>query len=502
MLKVLRNVSLGALLSLFFAFVFGRGNIFVPLGQQVFLEFITANSVWFIVGYITLMILHLSTSLMDETFTVNPELTKSKKFIMCCRKLARKLMLHCAIACSSTSAFVYFVSMKIPAYKLGMYFTGLSASYITIWADIYARQIIRNETLRGERDLAERQRRGRASQPNPGDTDFSQRPLAEASTRGHHVRHQNNRRRHRKSIPLKFILRIALIDTPLVVTSAISIVYVHIIIVLLDITQQWQFAIFTICSTLLKLGVQEAMKAAMMKQRRIPPKRLMMALIATPTILIETQLRIYQLRLGSNTIKVLSVIVLAIVEIAIRIAKLFAIQRELGTRVMSSTIQVVDKSRQPKQSVMMRKQLTYMGARVLSPIARANSHGPRPPASAAADYKTKLLVFHTAETYADMYAEYVALGCSYAMFVTFSEHPFFNFHAASDDTKYSGTAYWLILLLQISIEIAIDIVACMLEILLGVRFEDFDQNDWFTTMHMIIMAFDNIGMVAGLYVNS
>lgn len=284
-----------------------------------------------------------------------------------------------------------------------------------------------------------------------------------------------------------------------------AIVYVHVIMLVLDITQQWQFVVFTLSRMLLKLGVQEAMKAAILKQKRMPPKRLMLVLIATPTILIETQVHVYQLRLGSNTIKVVSIIVLALIEIAVRVVKLVAIQREVGARVFSSTIRVVAiKSRRASRALSMRKKINYLGPRRQSSSVQTtvtDTLGQRSSSRCESNRKSKLLMLHTAETYADMYAEYIALGCSYAMFVCFSEHPFFNFDAGSAETSYSDRAYWLILLLQIGVEVTVDTLACTCETLLGIQFEDFDQDDWFITTHMITMAFDNIGMCAGLYVS-
>lgn len=159
-LKVLRNVTAGAVLSSLFAVVFTQGNIFVPLNEQSFVEFISANAVWFIALYATLTSVHLSTTLMGETFTADAVLTRSQKLLLCIRKMLWRLSGHVLVACASSMVFVYYVSMQIPTYKLGMYFTGLSASYVTICADVHARHIVRTETERGRnRELAREEAR-------------------------------------------------------------------------------------------------------------------------------------------------------------------------------------------------------------------------------------------------------------------------------------------------------------------------------------------------------
>jgi hypothetical protein len=503
-LKVLRNVAVGAALSSLFAVVFTHGNVLVPTREQSFVEFISANAVWFITLYSALMTLQLSITLMGETFTANAALSQQQKLLLCARKLLWRLSGHILLACTSTVLFVWYVSMQTPTYKLGMYFTGLSASYITICADVHARHISQTETERGRkrelaRQEARRQKQEQAEQ-EAQDVDFTSHPLPVSPRRPHrrHRHHRGCQGSTRQRISLKYALRVALQDTPMVITSMLAIAYVHAITALLDITQQWQFVVFTVCSMLLKLGVQETMKAAMLKHLRTPPKRLVMALIATPTILIETQVRVYQLRLTSNTVKVLSIVTLALVEVAVRVVKLVAIQRQIGERIFSSTIRVVAiKTRRVSRVMSASKRVNYLGVRLRPPSLRTLVRlGNRD----EIDRKSKLLMMHTAETYADMYAEYVALGCSYAMFVCFSEHPFFAFDAGSADTSYVQTSYWLILLLQVGIEVMVDTLACTCETLLGIRFEDFDQDDWFITTHMITMAFDNIGICAGLYV--
>lgn len=62
--------------------------------------------------------------------------------------------------------------------------------------------------------------------------------------------------------------------------------------------------------------------------------------------------------------------------------------------------------------------------------------------------------------------------------------------------------YFLIFAFQVSVEVAVDFVACNVEALQGVDFGSFDQNDPFLTFFMSMLAFANVSISAGLYIRS
>lgn len=432
--KVLRNVTAGAALSSLFALLAAHGNAFVSLKSQMLVEFVTANNAWFILLFSCITVVHLGTTLMDETFKAQPQLSRSKRFLLCFGKLGWRLSPHIVSAGGAATFAAYFLAKAIPAYKLGMYFTCISACYITIWADVHARHLFRNETERGRQSNNREQKQKQTTPRTLKIFDALQPSLTSTES--------NRRLQSHRGISWQFVKRIAILNVPLVISALISIIYVHAITLVLDISKQWHFVAFTACSMATKVLLQEVIKRAMLKQERCPSRRLVMVVIATPTILIETQVRIFQLRLGSNAIKVMSVLSLAVIEIAIRALKLLAVQRQFGDRVLSATSQVLSSSsRRLSHSLKLRKQLSYSGPKVgpseLTIPELAKSKGS---VTSIATYQVKLLMLHTAETYADMYAEYIALGCSYAMFVCFSEHPFFSFNAGPEDTSYSRGA--------------------------------------------------------------
>lgn len=490
--KVLRNVFAGSALSSLFAYIVSHGNLFVPVTSQPYDQFVASNSASFVIILAMTLVVFLSTTLIGETFTAKPNLTRPQKLLMCCHKLARRLGPHVALASAASFLFVYHVTFKAFESKLGMYFTSACGCYLTVCADVHARHLVKTETERGRmRELKrqQRKRQQRMQQQHEQQQKIRQyQPHANGEfSRSVQRRQRRSNGRQSNKLTFKYALRTAIIDTPMVISTMLSIGYVHAVMLLVDISKQWQFAAFTVCSMILKIGAQEATKVAILKQSRSPPKRLVLVLVATPTILIETQVRVYQLRLSTNSVKVISIVGIALAEIAIRIFKLLAVKKLLRGRSRIPTENIALDSRLSSGS----KRITSGGVEMF-PIAPRQSRRRRHDTG-------KLLMFHTAETYADMYAEYIALGCSYAMFVCFSEHPYFAFDAGSRDTSYSSHEYWSILLLQIVIEVTVDIVACMCEILLGVPFEDFDQDSDFIFVLMALLACQNIGASAGLY---
>ncbi|KAL3669908.1 hypothetical protein V7S43_005281 [Phytophthora oleae] len=97
----------------------------------------------------------------------------------------------------------------------------------------------------------------------------------------------------------------------------------------------------------------------------------------------------------------------------------------------------------------------------------------------------KIRVLHVGEIYADMYAEYIAIGCSFVMLFFFRNHPQYEFCRLLSNTS----------------EVVVDFLACILEATRGVEFKSFDQNDSFLIFFLAMLTFSNIGISAGLYMH-
>jgi hypothetical protein len=130
------------------------------------------------------------------------------------------------------------------------------------------------------------------------------------------------------------------------------------------------------------------------------------------------------------------------------------------------------------------------------------------PAQAATEEITarqqRHLIVHAAEIYADMYAEYMAMGCSYAIMFFFWNHPQYQFVSAKTDKSEATQRLhqFFIFAFQVSVEVVVDFFACNLETLQGVDFGSFDQNDPFLTFFMSMLAFANVSISAGLYIHA
>ncbi|KAG6615540.1 uncharacterized protein IUM83_05144 [Phytophthora cinnamomi] len=122
----------------------------------------------------------------------------------------------------------------------------------------------------------------------------------------------------------------------------------------------------------------------------------------------------------------------------------------------------------------------------------------------AGAHRQRHIVVHAAEIYADMYAEYMAMGCSYAIMFFFGNHPQYQFVSVSVARSEATQKlhYFLIFSFQVCVEVAVDFVACNIEAMQGVDFGSFNQNDPFLTSSMSILAFANVSISAGLYIRS
>lgn len=126
----------------------------------------------------------------------------------------------------------------------------------------------------------------------------------------------------------------------------------------------------------------------------------------------------------------------------------------------------------------------------------------------AEELRKKRRVLHAAEIYSDMYAEYIAIGCSYGILFFYHDHPQFQFSlllgdeaAGSEDTTAALQERQMRSMsgLQLGVEVVVDFLACALEAAEGVEFKSFDQNDPFLVFFLALLSFANIAISAGLY---
>ncbi|KAE9231589.1 hypothetical protein PF004_g10169 [Phytophthora fragariae] len=108
-----------------------------------------------------------------------------------------------------------------------------------------------------------------------------------------------------------------------------------------------------------------------------------------------------------------------------------------------------------------------------------------------------------------MYAEYIAIGCSYGILFFYHNHPQFQFNLLLSGVEATNTAenktaarerqMRSMCGLQLGVEVAVDFLAIAIEAAEGVEFKSFDQNDPFLVFFMALFSFANVGISAGLY---
>lgn len=100
-----------------------------------------------------------------------------------------------------------------------------------------------------------------------------------------------------------------------------------------------------------------------------------------------------------------------------------------------------------------------------------------------------------------MYAEYLSLGCSYAVLVVFSSNPHYHLAAVGAVSSTFSPGLWVLLALQLGAELAVDIIASTAEALLGLDVQVAAQHTWAAAGYMVLLAFVNVSICARLYMN-
>ncbi|KAG3152019.1 hypothetical protein PI124_g11879 [Phytophthora idaei] len=253
----------------------------------------------------------------------------------------------------------------------------------------------------------------------------------------------------------------------------------------------------------------------------------MVTLVATPTILVDTQVRMLLLRQSCTNVSVVGSVLLAGFEIVVRAVKSFVVQRKTrGPPIpvdisrrwssfvnapfrLASTSQIKPLQVLPVSRTASSK-LVRNGTAVR--LSRSETARQSKAQREAEQRRLKHRILHAAEIYSDMYAEYIAIGCSYAILFFYRDHPQFQFRLLPGSSLLSKTSDSIeatntqqnrqlgqLGALQMGTEIIVDFLACVLEAAEGVEFKSFDQNDSFLVYFLAVLAFSNVAISAGLY---
>lgn len=141
---------------------------------------------------------------------------------------------------------------------------------------------------------------------------------------------------------------------PVIVFTMISIVYVLVVSRYINSAGQWGLLALSSASIVLKLSLQEVAKYMMIVVRRPVSRRVMVALVSTPTILVDTQVRILLLRQSNLNISIAGTVFIAFFEIVVRATKSTIVQRQ--TREPSLT------RKSQRRSLVGQHKLTHVNA--------------------------------------------------------------------------------------------------------------------------------------------
>ncbi|KAJ0399392.1 hypothetical protein P43SY_008150 [Pythium insidiosum] len=217
----------------------------------------------------------------------------------------------------------------------------------------------------------------------------------------------------------------------LLVSLVLTVAYIHMISFLPALQRQSHIAWLVLGSLALKIATQELARLYILRADVQSP-RAMAALVCVPTVLIDTQVRIALLRQLKAAATVSGVASMALGELASRVFKavVTAVQLHRGARSRSLD------------------------------------------AAAFATWKRQVLFHHMTELSAEMHAEYIAIGCSYAVLVCFQHHPFYRLWSDAGDAASASflSASQRVVTLQVLAQLVVDYLSCLLEVRNGMSF--------------------------------
>ncbi|KAE9036797.1 hypothetical protein PR001_g8657 [Phytophthora rubi] len=122
-------------------------------------------------------------------------------------------------------------------------------------------------------------------------------------------------------------------------------------------------------------------------------------------------------------------------------------------------------------------------------------------------WRRQVQAFHTAELNADMYAEYIAIGCSVSIVFFYGNHQHYSLLRQSNRamTNVDEAAWRLnqlyMLAFQVGLEILVDYVSIVLEMKAGIEFDHVKNLRAFLAALFMVTAVMNITISIGVYLS-
>jgi len=464
-LLLFRNTIICVVAAVFTNGCFYSGNVFSLKSstQQSRPEFLMAMLIWTVVCYAAVMVASHLPSLMTQRFLDRPDHQPSLWF--CTGKLLRGSSPYFAVSLAGMVGVGLLVQKTSLMhehfqYKLHFYLGDLCNLVFTAGIALAVRRIYYEETHQGR---SRRLALNDISEPRNG-----------APRKAHPPPNYRS--------PSFWREYLAKLPTCLLIAMAGG--YVHVVswhrILDRGSVEIMGFSAFGIG---LKLALQEVARWYVHK-KRIRSIRTMCVLVGVPTVLIDTQTRLVLLGTQTNSFLVSGTFAMAVAELGLRAAK--------ASFVMWTIRRKANALEEKLQQVLA-------------------SEAPGGPSSASLKlefelWRRQVLSHHTAELTADMYAEYIAIGCSQSIVFWYVGHPFYPALQLASAAGLSelNMGRWrfnqvAMLAFQFVVEIVVDYVCVVLEMAAGIDFDRIDGLSTFLGVLFMTMAVLNINISSAVY---
>ncbi|KAJ0391341.1 hypothetical protein ATCC90586_010542 [Pythium insidiosum] len=360
---------------------------------------------------------------------------------VCSVRIARRALPFYVVAAAAMvgiTAGCAALDCPFRAYKIEYYLGCLAQYFYLVGLGLVARFVFKRETIQGQ------DRVGSAS------SSTQPRRIATSAT--------SARLFHRWP-------RMALARLPFLVSFIAAVAYIQVLSALV-IDSEAKLVALMAGNLLMKMLVQRVLKRSMQRVN-IQHIRSMLLLVGFPIVLIDTQLRIILQRVTSVSLTFQGSFLMVLMEIAVRVFKSRSLRHQIARlddqeRTLSTV--AVAPARTETQANETRSQLVRT--------------------------KQQLLIYRSAELYADMSAEYIAMGCAAALLVVLWDHPKYRLGAlvashihTSDSSSEGPVQKWsrqqtVALAVQVVMEMSVDLVSCVVEIAHGVTFYEQWPMSW------------------------
>ncbi|KAJ0400424.1 hypothetical protein P43SY_001702 [Pythium insidiosum] len=441
------------------AFVYSRGDIFrgVPVAQQSYDTFILALLLWTQFMYCAIGSVTQAALLRNLHFHARPEVPAS--IAWCYWRIVRRsfgfYLIAVALLLAATWVFSrQSVPLAIRQYKPELYCCWAANYVYTVGLGLVGQHVFKTETIEGQRRMASAssaQDTRLVSSVSVAPTGNTVAPMAPRFGRGW--------------------WRMTVVRAPMLLSVTLAAVYVQVLQSFVTVDSAKSVLALVLCNFFGKLIIQAAAKRSMLRPS-VKHVRTMFLAVVLPTVLMDTQLRVVVQRVNSTQLTVTGTVVMSLLEMTIRLTK----------------------------AVMLRRQIRRLERHRPGQLTQSEA---RQPSLALARRKIKLLAFRSAELYADMSAEYIAMGCSMTIFYFYWDHPKYRLGGtAADGVSAWSSQQTLVLVLQVAAEIAVDLVACLVEIAHGLTFHALRQQSVYLATLSASMAVCNITVSALVYLRT